>query len=313
MANSETALINETVTDEMIISPCEGNQPLALFADNLCEELAHPFLFPTGKFGYKVEREVFLSPIRYFNQRLLNYTQKFAEDSDYIFFAQNITQHLRIMSRINIAMKKVHGNITAGMLLNNYENTVKTMLQNEEAYKFLSEVKGSPAYWKLFFYDVLAMVRQLGLPTYFLTLSCADLHWNELVYIILKLQGIEIAEDEIQNMSYADRCKILNQNPVLLSRQFQYRVELFFKTIIINGPLGKTLYYAIRVEFQLRGSPHIHSFVWILNAPVLCKENINEYKTFIDATVKADMPDKDENPELFNLVKTYQVHSQSKS
>ena len=115
LANSETALINETVTDEMIISPCEGNQPLALFADDLCEELAHPFLFPTGKFGYKVEREVFLSPIRYFNQRLLNYTQKFAEDSDYIFFAQNITQHLRIMSRINIAMKKVHGNITAGM------------------------------------------------------------------------------------------------------------------------------------------------------------------------------------------------------
>ena len=155
----------------MIISPCEGNQPIALFEDNLCEELAHPFLFPTGKFGYKVEREVYLSPIRYFNQRLLNYTQKFAEDADYIFFAQIITQHLRIMSRINIAMKKVHGNLTAGMILTDYENTVKTMLLNEEAYKFLSEVKGSPAYWKQFLYDVLAMVRQLGLPTYFLTLS----------------------------------------------------------------------------------------------------------------------------------------------
>ena len=72
---------------------------------------------------------------------------------------------------------------------------------------------------------------------------------------------------------------------MLLARQFQYSVELFFRTIIINGPLGKTLYYAIRVEFQLRGSPHIHSFVWILNAPILCKDNISEYKSFIDETV----------------------------
>ena len=138
------------------------------------------------------------------------------------------------------------------MMLNDYENTVKTMLQNQEAYKFLSEVKGSPAYWKQFLYDVLAMVRQLGLPTYFLTLSCADLHWNELVYIISKLQGVDITDDDIENLTYADRCKILNQNPVLLARQFQYRVELFFRTIVIHGPLGKTLYYAIRVEFQLR-------------------------------------------------------------
>ena len=100
---------------------------------------------------------------------------------------------------------------------------------------------------------------------------------------------------------------------MLLARQFQYRVELFFRTIVINGPLGKTLYYAIRVEFQLRGSPHIHSFVWILNAPVLCKENISEYKNFIDETVKANMPDKNDDPHLFYLVKNYQVHSHSKS
>ena len=30
-------------------------------------------------------------------------------------------------------------------------------------------------YWKQLLYDVLAMVKQLGIPTYFLTLSCADL------------------------------------------------------------------------------------------------------------------------------------------
>ena len=114
-------------------------------------------------------------------------------------------------------------------------------------------------------------------------------------------------------MSYHERCEILNQNPVLLARQFQYRVEVFFRTIVLNGPLGKTSYYAIRVEFQLRGSPHIHSFVWIQNAPTLTNDNIEEYKAFIDGIVKADLPDVEENPKLHELVKKYQVHSHTKS
>jgi hypothetical protein len=30
----------------------EGVQPLNVLEDEFCEELAHPYLFPTGKFGY---------------------------------------------------------------------------------------------------------------------------------------------------------------------------------------------------------------------------------------------------------------------
>ncbi len=70
ISHCETALINENVTDEMIISPCEGRQPIALHDDDFGEELAHPALFPHGTFGYKVKCEVPLSPIQYFNQRL---------------------------------------------------------------------------------------------------------------------------------------------------------------------------------------------------------------------------------------------------
>ena len=62
-------------------------------------------------------------------------------------------------------------------------------------------------------------------------------------------------------MSYEECCNLLNSNPVLLARHFQYRVELFFKEMVVNVPLGKVEYYAIRVEFQVRGSPHIHSFL----------------------------------------------------
>ena len=68
------------------IAPRENKMPLPFISDKNCEVLAHPYLFPTGKFGYTFQRGNYLSPCKYFNQRLLNYTQKFESDIDYIFF-----------------------------------------------------------------------------------------------------------------------------------------------------------------------------------------------------------------------------------
>ena len=81
---------------------------------------------------------------------------------------------------------------------------------------------------------------------------------------------------------------------------FQYRVEIFLKVIVLNGPLGKTSYYAIRVEFQVRGSPHIHSFIWILNAPKLTKESKQEYIQWVDSIIQTDMPDPVSEAEFLN-------------
>ena len=314
---NETALISvvpsEIDNENVTIAPCEGKKPMSLLTDSNCEELAHPYLFPTGKFGYKVQRSINLTPNKYFNQRLLNYKQRFASEADYIFFAHSVYQQMNMTSCINIAMQKVKTNkLTAGMLSHNFNDTVKSFVANDEAYSFMSTIKGTP-YWKKFLFEVLAMVKQLGLPTYFMTLSCADLRWNELPSIISKLNGLSLSDEEIREMDYFTRCGLLNSNPVLMARHFQYRVEMFFKEIVIDGPLGKVTYHAIRVEFQVRGSPHIHSFLWVIGAPILTKETKEEYIRFVDQVIKACLPDVNDDPELFNLVTTYQVHSHSKS
>ena len=54
------------------------------------------------------------------------------------------------------------------------------------------------------------MVKQLGIPSFFLTLSCADLRCNELISIISKLNGLNISEEDIDQMSYHERCNTLN-------------------------------------------------------------------------------------------------------
>ena len=75
--------------------------PIALISvlnDKFCEELAHPHLYFSGWYGYETVREIPLSSTKYFNQRLLHYSQKFAAYSDYIFFAHLVLQKVQFSS-----------------------------------------------------------------------------------------------------------------------------------------------------------------------------------------------------------------------
>ena len=213
----------------MTIEPGERNKPMSILTDKRCEEFSHPWLFPAGKFGYRTEQEISLTPNKYFNQRLLNYKQIFASDADYIFYVHSVYQQLNMTSKMNIASQKVCSNqLTAGTLTENFKETVQSFVASNEAYSFMSTIKGTPAYWKKILFEVLAMVKQLRLPTFFMT-SCADLRWAELPSIITKLNGSDKSDEEISQIDYLERCNILNNNSVLLARHFQYRVEFFFR------------------------------------------------------------------------------------
>ena len=145
------------------------------------------------------------------------------------------------------------------------------------------------------------MIKQKGLPTFFFTLFCADLRWSELIDIITKLGGIDITDAGID---YFRRCELLNQNPVLTARYYQYRVETFFKEIIWhkNGPFqGKVENSVIKVDFLAGGSPHNDCFLWCKDAPDLNTTTKDEYIQFVDSIISADLPDKDHEPELFNF------------
>ena len=72
--------------------------------------------------------------------------------------------------------------ITAGHLQN--PAVLEQLARNVQAYKFLKNVRGLPAYWQDPLYDVLAILQILGVPTWFLTLSAADLHWPEMMQAV---------------------------------------------------------------------------------------------------------------------------------
>ena len=79
------------------------------------------------------------------------------------------------------------GNFTAGMF-KNYNHSVEELTNKYQGFYFMNQIRGIPVYWKSFPYEVRATIKQLGCPTFFLTLSCADLKWEEIPEIISKIE-----------------------------------------------------------------------------------------------------------------------------
>lgn len=151
-------------------------------------------------------------------------------------------------------------------------------------------------------YEIVAMVKQLGIPTWFMTLSCADLRWPELFQIIARTEGKKMTSAQVDALSYIDRCNMVNTNSVIVAKHFQHRVETFFCEVLLSkvNPIGTIIYYALRIEFQMRGSPHLHSLIWTSDCPKPTHDNKQAYIDYIDQHVKPTF-------QLRKMILTYRV------
>ena len=117
---------------------------------------------------------------------------------------------------------------------------VTKLVHTEQAYKFLRQVRGLPAYWQHELYELLAMLRCLGIPTWFMTLSAADLHWVEMLETIAIHKKMSISQKEVKKMPIKECSEKLKSNPIQAVGLFQYRVESFFTHYITgsSNPVG---------------------------------------------------------------------------
>jgi hypothetical protein len=232
-----------------------------------------------------------------------------------LFFAQFVIEQKKVSDSINIALKKIQGQPLTVSQIKSDVNKLKSLVCQDQAYLFLRQIPGTPPYWQKFMYEVIAMVKQLGIPTWFMTLSCVHLRWPELFQIVGRTQGKNLTEEQVAALSYVERCQMLNANPVVVAKHFQHRVETFFSEILLSNinPIGNISYYALRIEFQMRGSPHLHALIWTSDCPKLISESKDAYVEYIDKHVQANLPDENDEPELYEMIKMYQKHNHSKT
>ena len=131
------------------------------------------------------------------------------------------------------------------------------------------------------------MIRQLGLPTWFMSLSSADTRWSFLLKALSQLDGIILSDEEVAKLSWNEKTKLAQKDPITCSRIFDERVRKFIQIFLksLHDPIGHVTDYFYRVEFQQRGSPHIHMLVWIDNAPKYPKDDEETIVNFVDKYV----------------------------
>lgn len=132
----------------------------------------------------------------------------------------------------------------------------------ENSYMFMKNIKGTIAYFKNALYNLLSMVRCLGPPTIFLTLTADDNHWTKLGICFKNLTYEEAYICE--NFS-----SFMRNDPLMTDLCLIRRFKYFLNDVILgkDQPFGQSQDYFGRIEFQNRGSPHMPMLLWVKDFP----------------------------------------------
>lgn len=307
-----------TGEDYLRMAPGEGKKPLSLLIDENVDFLAFPKIFC----GEPLKPMSNGKPLTYaaLTRSVIRRADRRGVTKEYLFFMDRKRLLLTLVKNVNIMMRKSIGNnFTASDALN--RDNVDRWVKSDSAYQVLGNVRSSPAYWKTEKSNVMAMIRQLGVPHLFVTLSAAETKWKELIVILKKIVDHEtICESQVDDLNSTQIATLIQSDPVTCAQYFDHRFRELKKTWKLpDGPFGKyklkDFYY--RIEFQQRGSPHVHMLVWLEGTPVYTvvqqeenrsSGNAEEVCAFVDEVISCRNVFEDDNQILSELVKTRQQH-----
>lgn len=133
------------------------------------------------------------------------------------------------------------------------------------------------------------MIRQLGYPALYVTVSAAEHLWKESIIIAEKIQNKKIiTEEEYDKLDWRHKTELIRKDPISFARYYDYRIHELFRVLKHKNGIYEDydfLNFYYRVEIQHQGSRHIHSVIWLKNAPQFDfnnKESIKECEIFVD-------------------------------
>jgi len=154
---------------------------------------------------------------------LRNYDRR-ACRADKLLYSYKKQEFINVKNGISICLRKCAGTrrITAQKALD--DNQLNDLIKVDDGFRCLSNVRSSPAHWEKEKKKVLSMIRQFGLPTFFMTFSAAETKWPELLVILSKtVDGIDITEDEASAISFSEKARLIRTDAITCARYFDFR------------------------------------------------------------------------------------------
>ncbi|XP_030762655.1 uncharacterized protein LOC115887381 [Sitophilus oryzae] len=127
--------------------------------------------------------------------------------------------------------------------------------------------------------DAMVYVRQYGRPDLFITFTCNP-RWKAITDTLFPGQKSHDRHD-------------------IIARVFHLKVKKMMALLTKGDLFGPVRCFIYSIEWQKRGLPHIHILLWL-------EQRIMPDK--IDDVIRAEIPDSEEDPLLYNVVKSNMLH-----
>ena len=271
--------------DEILsVAPSEDQIPRNPFMDLHAEEMTYCNLFG-GKPRSRPLKAVSYHKVCKYELRHKN--RRFARHHENLFFKTRKSM-IKLLSDLElVSLRKVVKKNGAKYTAKDLKQNKDKILHHDEGYRFLKSLRGSPAYFEKIKKNVFAMMRFHGKPTFFTTFSAAESEWHDLLKVLgTVVDQKEYTDQEIDEMTRVEKQRLILADPVTCARHFNHRTHILFKEFFksSNSPFEMSEFF-YRVEFQKRGSPHLHCLIWVKDAPIFNKENAAEVAAYVDQFV----------------------------
>lgn len=171
---------------------------------------------------------------------------------------------------------------------------------------FSTSLKGTPLHIAHERKKLLAMIaspllKELGSWRWFVTFAPAD-NYDMRLFEVCASKDSRLSWQQrskvARELSLEERIEVLKLHPALAARLFDLKQKCLWDSVIQGKarPFGEILDTWRRVEFQLRGTPHVHALLSIIfdgigtdDALAINPEILERLKELIDATVTASL------------------------
>jgi len=224
--------------------------------------MCFPWLFPLGQGDpTNPARPIQVPEVRAFEHLIRYKDGRFARDPFFVFWALNRLQRHQANNNASYYVNIQEGSGLSNMTVDELAAMARDQPNKLQKHitKVLARMRGTDAYWRREGEKLMALFVDAGPPTFFITLTSADDQWPELHQLIA-------GSNMTSNTAAQRRSNVIN-NPHLADEYFYHRATTFIQHFFHDTLQAKWHWW--RVEWQARGSIHLHGCLRLEHAPEL--------------------------------------------
>eukprot|EP01018_Ginkgo_biloba_P021168 Gb_06945 [translate_table: standard] len=253
-------------------------------------DMAFPTLFPTSDAEWLQPRSTSVRLHEYAEHLMKYRDHRFTKHPRFRYFIMNMIMRHRSQATSAIFVKK-NAKECLPTIIEELHTQLETLPDThlaEKVMKFGTTLRGTRAYWSKCLCELSDMIHQIGCPTIFFTLSAADMQWPDLHQL---MPGTPPRDAPAARRW---RCNNVIQHPHIVAKYMHLRHTIFREEILTK--FHGAIEFWSRYEWQHRGSPHVHGFLWLNGAPDMDRldwenpETVEHAKNFFDKIVHAWNP-----------------------